>query len=212
MIEYIISHNPDDRVLAKASQFLSDGKLICFPTDTNWILAACATKKDAIEKLYKIKKEGSQKHFSILCDNISRASEIAHIDNQAFKLIKKCMPGHYTFIFEASKKMAKMVQASKTDKEVGVRFVPSILVSKIIEVHGEVLVSTNIPNSLLGLDNNSTLPIYSYMLEECISNLTEMIIDPGEIEFSGQSTIIDFVTDGTPTLLREGAGDPSPFL
>ena len=211
MIEYVLPHNPDDRVLIKASQFLSEGKLICFPTDTNWILAACATKKEGIEKLYKIKKEGSQKHFSILCDNISRASEIAHIDNQAFKLLKKCIPGHYTFIFEASKKIAKFVQASKTDKEVGVRFVPSDLVGKIIETHGEVLVSTNISYPLLGLDPSTPIPIYSYMLEETISHLVSLIIDPGEIDFAGESSIIDFVSESTPVVLRAGAGDVSIF-
>lgn len=212
MIEYIIPHSPDDRVLKKASEILKKGGIICFPTDTNWILAACSTKKDGIEKLYKIKREGSQKHFSILCNDISRASEIAFIENSAFKLLKKSIPGNYTFIFEATKKIAKFVQASKTDKEVGVRFVPSILVNKLIETHGEVLVSTNIPRALIGMDPDSTEPIYSYQLEDTISHLTELIIDPGEVQFDGESTIINFVEDVTPTIVREGAGDISIFL
>ncbi len=211
MIEYIIAHSPDDRVLQKASNILKSGGIICFPTDTNWILAACSTKKDGIEKLYKIKKENSQKHFSILCDEISKASEIAHINNQAFKLLKKTIPGNYTFIFEATKKIAKFIQASKTDKEVGVRFVPSVLVNKLIELHGEVLVSTNIPKTLLGMPEDSIDPIYSYQLEDTISHLTELIIDPGEIEFDGQSSIIDFVSSEVPVVLRQGAGDISLF-
>jgi tRNA threonylcarbamoyl adenosine modification protein (Sua5/YciO/YrdC/YwlC family) len=211
MIEYIIAHSPDDRVLRKASDILKSGGIVCFPTDTNWILAACSTKKDGIEKLYKIKKEGTQKHFSILCSDISKASEIALIDNQAFRLLKKSIPGNYTFIFEATKKIARYVQASKTDKEVGVRFVPSVLVNKLIETHGEVLVSTNIPKSLLGLENDSIDPVYSYQLEESISHLTSLIIDPGEVEFDGLSSIIDFVSDSVPTVVREGAGDVSLF-
>ncbi|MBT4793178.1 MAG: threonylcarbamoyl-AMP synthase [Halobacteriovoraceae bacterium] len=212
MIEYIIAHSPDDRVLVKASKLLSAGKIICFPTDTSWTLAACSTQKNGIEKLYKIKKEGHQKHFSILCNEISRASELAHIENHAFKLLKKTIPGNYTFIFEARKKIAKLVQASKTDKEVGIRFVPSTLVDRLIEVHGEPLISTNIIPSLVGLDDDSIDPIYSYQLEDCISHLTELIIDPGEFEFVGQSSIIDFSKGDVPQVMREGVGDVSLFI
>jgi tRNA threonylcarbamoyl adenosine modification protein (Sua5/YciO/YrdC/YwlC family) len=212
MIEYIISHNPDDRVLVKADKILNSGGLICFPTDTSWILAASAGSKNGIEKLYKVKKEGKEKHFSLLCNDISKASEVALINNQAFRVLKKVTPGHYTFIFEATKKISKHIQASKIDKEVGLRFVPSVLVNKLIETHGEVLVSTNIPNSMLELSEDSTEPIYSYQVEENISHLIEMIIDPGEIEFVGQSTIVDFSKPEGATLIREGAGDASLFL
>ena len=209
MIEYIIAHSPDDRVLAKASTILKAGGLICFPTDTSWILAACSTNKVAIEKLYKIKKEDKQKHFSILCDEISTASEVAIIQNNAFKTLKKLIPGHYTFIFEASKKMAKLVQASRTDKEVGIRFVPSILVDKLIKIHGEVLISTNIPDKMFDLPEDSTEQIYSYQVEEACSHIVEMIIDPGEFEFCGPSSIIDFSSGEIPILVREGSGDVS---
>ncbi len=210
MIEYVLPHNPDDRVLKRASEFLSQGKLICFPTDTNWILAACSTNKNGIEKLYKIKHENKDKHFAILCSDISMASEIALINTSAFRALKKCVPGHYTFIFEATKKIAKYVQASKIDKEVGVRFVPSKLVTKLIEYHGEPLVSTNIPASLLGTNDLINEPIYSYQLEDKLLGIAEMIIDPGEFEFSGLSTVISF-TSGQPELIREGAGDLTPF-
>ena len=160
-------------------------------------------------KLYKIKRESNQKHFAILCDTISRASEIAHIDNQAFRLIKKVIPGHYTFIFEATKKIAKYVQASKTDKEVGLRFVPSNLVNKLIETHGEVLVCTNIPLSLLGITDELS-PVYSYQVEESLSHIVDIIIDPGELEFVDSSSIINFV-GGIPEVIREGSGDISYF-
>lgn len=212
MIEYVIAHNPDDRVLAKASKFLSEGKLICFPTDTNWILSACSLNKAGVEKLYKIKKENKQKHFSLLCSDISSASDVALIDNTAFKLLKKTTPGHYTFIFEATRNFAKLMQASKTDKEVGVRFVPSELVKALVSHHGNPLVSTNIPRSMLGMEEDSVEPIYSYQLEDVITPLVEMIIDPGEIEFAGQSTIVDFSQGTGPMLVRQGAGEASYFI
>jgi len=211
MIEYVIPHNPDARVLDKASAILTRGGLICFPTDTSWILAASSLNKIGVDKLYKFKKENSQKHFSLLCADISSASEVAHIDNHAFKLLKKSTPGHYTFIFEARKSLSKLLKASKSDKEVGVRFVPSELVKKIVEAHGHPLVSTNIPRAMLGIDEFSIEPIYSYQVEDKIPHLVEMIIDPGEIEFAGPSTIVDFSQGTGAMLVREGAGEVSLF-
>ena len=212
MIEYILEHSPDDRILKRASKLLNDGELICFPTDTSWVLACSVDNKKAIDKLYKIKDEGKEKHFSLLSNDISKASEVALIENSAFRILKRVVPGHYTFIFEAKKKIAKLVQASKIDKEVGVRFVPTNLVDKLIDTHGDVILSTNIPKSLVGIAEDSNEPIYSYQLEDTISHMVGMIIDPGEIEFAGQSTIISFCTDEGLEIIREGAGDTAPFL
>ncbi len=209
MIEYVIEHNPDERVLNKAVSIIKSGGIICLPTDTNWILIASPYHKDGTEKLYKIKKENGNKHFSLFCSDISKASEVALIDNQAFKLLKRAVPGHYTFIFEASKKIAKAIKASKTDKEIGIRFVPSTLTNKLLEKLEDIVISTNIPTSALGISEED--PIYSYMIEESeIAHLIDMIIDPGEFEFSGPSTIVSFLND-VPEVIREGAGDSSLF-
>ena len=179
MIEYIIAHSPDDRVLDKACSILKSGGIVCLPTDTNWILIASPFHKDGIEKLYKIKKENGAKHFSLFCSDISMANDVALIDNQAFKLLKKTIPGHYTFIFEATKKIAKVIKATKTDKEIGIRFVPSLLVNKIIEKLEDTVISTNIPLSVLGL--NPEDEVFSYMIEDCeLSHIIDLIIDPGE--------------------------------
>jgi len=204
MIEYIISHNPDDRVLKKACDILSQGGLVCLPTDTNWILIACPYQKEGVEKLYKIKRENGTKHFSLFCSDISMASDVAIIDNQSFKTLKKAIPGHYTFIFEASKKIAKVIKATKTDKEVGIRFVPSVLVTKLIETLGHPVISTNIPMQILNL--NPEDEVFSYMIEDSdLSNVIDLIIDPGEHEFAGPSTIISFLNNEV-SVIREGAG------
>lgn len=207
MIEYIVAHNPDDRVLKKACDILNQGGLVCLPTDTNWILIASPFHKDGIEKLYKLKKENDTKHFSVFCSDISMASEVAIIDNQSFKTLKKAIPGHFTFIFEASKKIAKVIKATKTDKEIGIRFVPSILVTKLIETLGQPVISTNIPMHVLNL--NPEDEVFSYMIEDSeLSHQIDLIIDPGEHEFSGPSTIISFLNNNIE-VIREGAGDLS---
>lgn len=201
MIEYIFPHNPDDRVLKKASELLKTGKLVCIPTDTNWIVVCDPNSKDGVERLYKLKGAELDKHFSLLCDSISRASDLALINDHAFKILKRYIPGHYTFIFECTKKMAKTLKASKMDKEIGIRFVPSELVSKLIQVCDHPLLSTNLTEDQMGVPP----PYYSVIIEDALMGAVDMIIDPGEVEFSGPSTIISF-TSGSAELLREGVG------
>jgi tRNA threonylcarbamoyl adenosine modification protein (Sua5/YciO/YrdC/YwlC family) len=207
MIEYILPHSPDDRIINKAISLIKSGKLICFPTDTNWIIAGNLKDKGVMEQLQKLKNEDEHKHFSLLCPSISMASEYALINDQAFKLLKRMTPGNYTFIFNASKLTTKAIKASKTDHEVGLRFVPSPLVTCLLDAYGDCLVSTNITKSMLNISDDEE--IYSYQIEDKLSHLLGMIIDPGEIEFAGQSTILSFLDDNLE-VIREGAG-PLPF-
>lgn len=203
MIEYVIANNPDDRVLNKASKALREGKLICLPTDTSWIVIADPFSKKGVERLYRYKNAEKLKHFSLLCDTISRASEVAVIDDNVFRMINKKIPGHFTFIFEATKKITRAVQANKTDREVGLRFVPSILVQKLIETHGDVLISSHLDKPKMGLSEEDE--VLSYQIEDSLSAELSMILDPGDYEFAGASTIVDFTT-GAPEIIRQGVG------
>lgn len=206
MIEYVIAENPDDRVLKKVSNLLNDGELVCIPTDTSWVVLASPFSKKGVEKIYKYKNAPKLKTFSLLCDSISMASEVANIDDGVFRFIKRIIPGHFTFIFEARKNITKAVAANKTDHEVGIRFVPSTLVSRILEVHGGPVLSSNIdldgfPKGIVGHEQ-----VYSYMIEEALASVVSLIVDPGEHEFTGPSTIVSF-TAAAPEILRQGAGE-----
>ncbi|MEX0799002.1 MAG: L-threonylcarbamoyladenylate synthase [Bacteriovoracaceae bacterium] len=210
MIEYVIGHDPDDRVIEKAKKIIQRGGLVCFPTDTNWIAAADPYNKEAVAKLYRLKKENTQKHFSLLVNEISKASEVAIINDAAFKLLRRSVPGHYTFIFEATKKVSKTLKASKMDKEVGLRFAPSVLVNRLLDAWGEPLIGTNIPKNL-SKSYSGAEEVYSYMIEEKLGHFLDLIIDPGELDFVGASTIVDF-SQGAVQVTRVGAGKPDPFL
>ncbi|MCB9061628.1 MAG: L-threonylcarbamoyladenylate synthase [Halobacteriovoraceae bacterium] len=208
MIEYIIPENPDDRVFDRASALLNNGSVIAIPTDTNWLAVASIKSPKGVDKLYKIKSEGQSKHFSILVNDFSLAQNYAHISNSAFRPLKKIIPGHYTFIFAATRNAQKLLNASKRDGEIGVRFVPVEWVRLFLERHKEALVSTNITAKMLGLADGES--IYSYLIEEKYSNFIDLIIDPGEYEFVGKSSIVDFTGEAVE-IIREGAGDCSMF-
>ncbi|OUR93735.1 hypothetical protein A9Q84_19935 [Halobacteriovorax marinus] len=204
MIEYVVPESPDDRILKKASEILKNGGLVCYPTDTNWLIVCDPFIKKGLTKLYRLKNEGPLKHYSLICDTISRAQEVAHIHDSAFKMIRKKVPGHYTFIFEARKKITRAVQANKSDKEVGVRFCPDLISQNLVNLHGDVLLSTHITNELVGLNEGEE--IYSYQIEETLRGPLDMIIDPGEYNFVGASTMVNLSVEGEVEVLRDGSG------
>jgi tRNA threonylcarbamoyl adenosine modification protein (Sua5/YciO/YrdC/YwlC family) len=207
MIEYVIPNNPDDRILQKAKDLLQGGGLVILPTDTNWVTVVDPFSKKGVENLYQFKGEERSHHFSLLCDTIKRASESAYIDDNAYKILRNKIPGPYTFIFESRKPMIKALKASKADHQIGVRFSPSVLVTRLIGFYDGPLVSTNIPFEKYSLDESDEL--YGYQIEESLGHKA-LILDPGEVEILGQSTIIDFST-GVMELVREGSGDPALF-
>ena len=209
MIDYVIASNPDDRVLARASRILNEGGLICFPTETNWVVCASPFNRDGVDKLYRLRHVENTKHFTVLCHSFQKAMEIAVIENAAFSVLKKIIPGPYTFIFESQKKITKWLKASKVDHQVGVRFSPSLLCRKVLEAHGDVLICTHLTHDMLGETDEET-PLYSALIEDGLGNMIDLIIDPGEYEFLGQTSIIDW-TSGSPLVIREGIGDTTIF-
>lgn len=205
MIEYVVEHNPDDRTLKRASQILRNGGLICFPTETNWVVVADPFNREGVDKLYRFRHVENTKHFTVLCDSFQKAQEVSFIDDGAFRLLKKMIPGSYTFIFEAQKKITKYLKASKTDKQVGIRFPPKKLCLRLLDVHGEVVISSHLTHEMMEMEDDGN-PIYSALIEDYFGNQIDLIIDPGEYEFIGnQTTIIDF-TSGVPEVIRQGAG------
>lgn len=206
MIEYILDHNPDDRILNRASTLMKNGGIICIPTDTHWVMATDPFSKAGVDKLYQYKGEHKSHHFSVLCSSISMASDYAVIPDSSFRIINRKIPGHYTFIFEASKKMIKAIKASKTDHEIGLRFIPRHFINALINIHGGGLITTNVDSQVLGFECDRH-ELYSYQLEESLQGKVELILDPGEFSFVGPSTIYNFSHD-YPELIREGAGEP----
>lgn len=209
MIEYVVEQNIDDRTLARASQILRNGGLVCFPTETKWLVVCDPFHKESVDKLYRLRHIENTKHLTILCQSFQKAMEIAFIEDGPFRLMKKVVPGPYTFIFEAQKKVTKFLKASKIDHQVGIRFPASKLAQGILNAFDDVLLSTPLTHDMLE-DADPSIPLYSAQIEDHFGNSIDMIIDPGEVEFVGPSTIVDF-TSGIPEVVREGVGDPSLF-
>lgn len=209
MIEYVVEKNIDDRTLAKASRILRNGGLVCFPTESNWVVVADPYNKQGVDKLYRLRHVENTKHFTILCSNFQMAMEIAFIEDGAFSLMKKVVPGPYTFILMAQKKIQKFLKASKYDHQVGIRFPPREICLSLLNSHGGPVISSHLTPRMF--DQEDIEFIYSALIEDQFGGMIDLIIDPGEHEFIGQTTIID-MTEGEPQLIREGCGSPHIFI
>jgi tRNA threonylcarbamoyl adenosine modification protein (Sua5/YciO/YrdC/YwlC family) len=119
MIEYVTPGNTDDRVLSRAVALLANGGLLVLPLDTSWAVACSLKSKEGIKKLRRISGERDERHFTLLCSNISQFGELCDLDNTRFRLIKRLSPGPYVWILKP------LLGAEKTlglrRREVGVR-------------------------------------------------------------------------------------------
>jgi tRNA threonylcarbamoyl adenosine modification protein (Sua5/YciO/YrdC/YwlC family) len=119
MIEYVTAGNTDDRVLSRAAGLLANGGLLALPLDTSWAVACSLRSKEGIKKLRRLSGERDERHFTLLCSNISQFGELCDLDNTRFRLIKRLSPGPYVWILKP------LLGAEKTlglrRRELGVR-------------------------------------------------------------------------------------------
>lgn len=130
--------NPQTRVLEKIITVLNSGGVVLLPGDTSYFLAVKIGKKSALETLNKIKQTKKRKFFSVVFRDLSDISRYADIDNRHFSILKRCLPGPYTFILNASRDIPKIMLENR--KEVGIRIPESIFISKLLELLGEPLI------------------------------------------------------------------------
>lgn len=205
MIVYVIADNPDDRILKQASQVLKDGRLVCLPGDTNWMVLADPFNKEGVEKLYRLRHLDHSKHFTLFCSSISQATEVAMINDVSFRFLKRYTPGPYTFILTAQKKTTRHLKASKTDHQVGIRLCSQPLLKAVLDTFDGPAIGTHIDSSMIP-DHPVDLPIWAGLIDDSYGHDLAMILDPGEVEFYGPTTVVDLSAEEGPVVIREGVG------
>ena len=110
---------PQQRLIKKVVQILKDGGVIAYPTDTIYGIGCDIFNKKGIEKIYQIKKRKKTKPMSFICADLSDISQYAIVSNYAYRIMRKCLPGPYTFVLEASSKTPKKIMSKR--KTVGIR-------------------------------------------------------------------------------------------
>lgn len=193
--------NPQPRLIERVVHQLKNGAVICYPTDTGYGIGCDLFNQKSIKQIIQLKRRPKLKPFSFMCSDLTDISQYAHVSNTAYRLLKKNLPGPYTFVLPGTKLVPK-VMATK-QKTVGIK-VPSHPISRaLLEILGNPIVNTSVH-----LDDDALLS-EPYEIEQVIGNRIDLIIDGGAI-YPDPSSVIDLTSD-FPEVLRVGKGDVTPF-
>ncbi len=200
MLIKIYPGNPNLKEIDKVVNLLRDGGLVIYPTDTVYAIGCDALNVRAVEKICRLKGVNPQKSdLSIICYDLSNLSEYAKISNLAFKLMKKNLPGPFTFILPTSNQLPKIY---KNRKEVGIRIPDNNIVRTLVKELGNPILTMSVHDEEDDILEYTTDP---ELIEEKYNGQVDIVIDGG---YGGiePSTVVDCTTDEFE-VVRQGKGE-----
>ncbi|MCP9613056.1 L-threonylcarbamoyladenylate synthase [Coprobacter tertius] len=195
----IYPENPNPREVDRVVDILKEGGLIIYPTDTVYAIGCDALNVRAVEKICRLKDINPQKvNLSIICYDLSNLSQYVKVSNAYFKLMKKNLPGPFTFILPTHSNLPKIYKNRKT---VGIRVPENTIIREIVRVLGNPVLTTSVRDED-DLIEYSTDP---ELMAEHYHNDVDVVIDGG---YGGlePSTVVD-CSGVEPEILRQGKGD-----
>lgn len=195
----LYNENPNPREVAKIVKVLQNDGIIIYPTDTVYGLGCDITSTKALEKIAKIRGVNLEKtSFSFVCNDLSHLSDyVKQIDTPTYKILKRALPGPYTFILPGSNTLPK---AFKKRKTVGIRVPDNNIARAIVEALGNPIVSTSIRDEDTILEYTTD----PELIFEKWQNIVDVVVDGGYGD-NHPSTVIDLTQD-EPEVIREGKG------
>ncbi|WP_137718738.1 L-threonylcarbamoyladenylate synthase [Methylobacillus flagellatus] len=205
MSQYFVIHpqTPQARLIHQATQILCDGGVIAYPTDSTYALGCMLGHKDAQERIRAIRGVDESHHFTLVCRNLAELATYAQVNNSQFRLLKANTPGQYTFILKATREVPRRLQHPKRST-LGLRVPAHAVTQALLEALNEPLLSM----TLLLPDASEPLN-EAWEIRDVLEHQVDLVIDAGAC-VAEPTTVID-LTDDTPKLLRQGAGDIAPF-
>ncbi len=189
------------RLINRAARTLDNGGIVVYPTDTAYGMGCDLFNKRGIEKIYEIKKRSKKQPFSFICSDLGDISNYAVVTNYAYKILKRLLPGPYTFILGASRLVPKILLPKR--KEVGIRIPDNEICLSLVREFGGPIISTTVKSLE---DEIITDPD---KIEKELGHCIDIIIDGGVLS-PELSTIVNLAND-TPEIVREGKGDADVF-
>lgn len=202
MILEINHHNPQKRLIRRAVEILRNGGVIAYPTDTYYGIGCDIFNKNAIARVYQLKRRPKHKPFSFICSDFKNISQYAQVTNYAFKTMKRLLPGPYTFILQGSRLVPKIMLTKR--RTAGIRVPDHAICLAIVKELGHPVLST----SATGPDGVILESLIE--IEERLGHALDLIIDGGPVP-SKPSSVVSLIDD-YPEIIREGQGDVSIFL
>lgn len=199
MILHINPDNPQPRLISRVVSELKQGALIAYPTDTIYGLGCDIFNRRGVKNIYQIKQREAKKPFSFICADLSDVANYAQVSNFAFKIMKRHLPGPYTFVLEAT----RIVPDSLTTKQktVGIRIPQDEIALAIVRELGHPLVTTS-----ANVSGEEALHD-PHEIDQVMGRMLDLVVDGGN-RLGDPSTIISLIDDRVE-VLREGSGDIS---
>lgn len=197
MLLEVHPYSPQQRLIDQVVDILKNDGVIIYSTDTTYSFGCCIHSKKAMKRIYQIKKIDKKQPLTFICNDTKQFQAYTKgISTPIFRKIKSIVPGPYTFIFEASKMVPKIMLSPRDT--IGVRMPDAPTATMIVESMNEPILSSSIPESKDGVH-------YPYEIHEQYEKLVDCVVDSGELYLTN-SAIIDFSVK-PPEIIRSGDAD-----
>ena len=202
MLVAINSQNPQMRLIHKAVEILKSGGIIIYPTDTVYGMGCDLFNKRGIERVYEIQRRDRRQPLSFICSDLKDISQYARVSDNAYKIMRRLLPGPYTFILEASWAVPKIILPKR--QTTGIRVPDNRICQALVAEMGAPIISTSVK------DEDGELLSDPRIIQERFGKRVDMIIDGGIIAAT-PSSVISLLDEGV-AVIREGKGDVSAFV
>lgn len=192
--------NPNPRAIQKAIAALERGDLIAYATDTVYGLGCDIHSKSAMEKALALKGYSKYHALSFLCADLSDISNFAKVETPVYKMLRRCVPGAYTFVLPATRDVPKILLTKQ--KTVGLRVPDHPVCRDLLKAFGRPILSTSVT------DRDGEPIVDPLDIQEVWGDAIAVILDSGVLE-SATSTVVDCTGEDEPVILRDGKGDSS---
>lgn len=195
--------NPQTRLIEQIQEMLKGGAVMLYPTDTVYAIGCDLNSKGAVQRVRQIKQLSNHKPLTFLCSSLSNISRYAHVSDASYRLMRRLIPGPYTFLLPATKLVPQLVQNPKR-KTTGIRVPDHPICQSLLEALGNPIISTS---AHLAEDEKTPLFLHQVQAElfDQFDKQVDIIIDSGEDLRTEVSTILDLSGD-EPEVLRRGLG------
>ena len=196
--------NPQPRLIQKAVDLIRGGAVVAYPTDSAYALGCHIGDKKALEKIQSIRRVDDKHNFTLVCRDLSEIATYAKVDNAVYRFLNAHTPGAYTFILKATREVPRRLYHPKR-RTIGIRVPDNRIVQALLELLDEPLISSTL------ILPNETLPMTeAHDIRQELEHQLDLVIDGGHCGLE-PTTVVD-LTEHTPRVIREGCGDPTPFL
>ena len=197
VIKKIDLNNPDPEIITGAADMLRDGKIIVYPTDTIYGIGCDILNKKSVQTIQKIKHRKKQKPLSIICADLKDISKWALVSNFQYKILKKYLPGPFTFILKASKEAPRILQDPQR-KTIGIRVPNNEVCLNIVKELGNPIITTSV--------NKGGEQSYAHpdKIKKDWFGKVDLLLDAGQIK--GESSTVISLIDDQIEIIRQGKG------